>query len=79
MAKDKMWKVLAIVFIILFVLETTLITLVFLLGASALENEQQCIDTCTNKPGAISYEYDEQTTRCTCSDDQGTIVYSQRL
>lgn len=79
MIRPKTWKILAITFIILFILETLLVTTLFIIGTEVLNEEQACIDICTNNPDTTAYQYEQTTSRCSCSDDKGNIIYTERL
>ena len=58
------WRTLAIVFIILFILETAFLVWAMNLGTQAIENKQKCVyNTCAEYDG---YYYDDTSTMCYC-------------
>lgn len=63
------WKVVAIIFIILFILETFLIYSLYRIGSKEINNEIKCSDEiCFNK-NADNYYYDSSTSTCSCFVD----------
>jgi len=68
------WKVTAIIFIILFVLETAFIFWAWDLGATAIENENKCLaNICADYS---SYYYDGSNKMCYCYEG-GDIKYQE--
>lgn len=70
------WKALAIIFILLFILETLLVIWLFNLGTEALEKEKDCVQiVCQDYD---SYYYDDYEEVCYCySGDE--IKHSESL
>lgn len=70
------WKILAIIFIVLFILETLLVIWLFNLGAESLEKEKDCAQiVCQDYD---SYYYDDYGEVCYCySGDE--IKHSESL
>jgi hypothetical protein len=70
------WKVLAIVFIILFLIETAGIAMVIQYGITSLNNEAECsVNICENH-NYTSYQFDDTTNTCYCFDN-GEMVYKE--
>jgi hypothetical protein len=68
------WKMTAIIFIVLFVLETLFLVFVFSVGIKALNNEAECqINICGGDDSITGYLYDSQTKICSCYSN-GKIV-----
>jgi len=58
------WKITAIVFIILFILETCFLIWAFNLGTQMIENENECaINVCNDYE---TYYYDDYNNMCYC-------------
>lgn len=73
--KDK-WKVTAIVFMSLFVIQTLFVIWVYNIGAEALELEDECsIEICKDYD---SYYYDSYEEDCYCFTD-GEIEFAQSM
>jgi hypothetical protein len=65
------WKVIAIIFIILFILETSFLIFAFNLGTSIIENESECsINVCEDY---LSYYYDTYTNMCYCYENHEVV------
>lgn len=64
------WKTVAIIFIILFTVETMAFVFIINLGRDVIKKEQECIQMCLNKWGSVYY-YDEVTEVCSCFDEKG--------
>ena len=78
MVKKNPWKIIAIVFIILFVLETLLFIWIFSLGTSAINNENECaVNICGEIEEAVSYYYDSVEQMCYCIDSTDETVKQQ--
>jgi len=72
--EKKGWKILAIVFIILFILETLLVGWLLSLGSSMIEDENECsINICSDYE---KYYYDSSGKICYCFTD-GEIAYTE--
>ena len=64
------WKVTAIIFIILFILETSLLVWAWNSGSQSIQNENECVyDVCelgNAVPNYDTYSYDDYTGMCSC-------------
>lgn len=60
------WKVTAIIFIILFVLETAFFIFILNVGMNVIEDEIECSDWCMETEEATSYLYFEENNLCQC-------------
>jgi len=58
------WKIIAIIFIILFILETMFLIWAFNLGEQAEVNESKCVYSICD--GFKSYQYDQYSNMCYC-------------
>ena len=68
---EKSWKVIAILFIVLFVLETALIVWAVREAVDQEDKEKECIlNACASYP---SYDYDTYEEICRCYDYQGEL------
>lgn len=68
------WKTVAIIFIILFFLETALLVWAYNVGSEEMENEEVCAnEICFNVDEASTYLYAENI--CSCYNDLGETVY----
>lgn len=70
--KPIVWKVLAIVFISLFAVETLIFGWLYSIGIETIENENYCAETCDVVSGF--YYFDELRDECYCVDGDGIIV-----
>lgn len=69
MVKNNKWKTVAIVFIVLFALETSFIVWAFNLGVESENKELECAnEICFNK-NSSSYMFDSYTDTCQCFDN----------
>ena len=65
------WKVIAIVFIVLFTLETGLIIWAFNVGTEMIDNEIECAyNICEDYQ---SYNYDDYESMCYCFEDNEIV------
>ncbi len=70
------WNVIAIIFIILFILESLFLFWAFNLGTQFIENENECsINVCADYE---TYYYDEWDNICYCFND-GEIEHQEYL
>lgn len=70
------WKIIAIVFITICLIETAFIIWAVNLGTEYIENDNECaINICREFE---SYSYDESTSMCYCYND-GEIEYQEYL
>jgi regulatory protein YycI of two-component signal transduction system YycFG len=77
--KENTWKTIAVIFIILFILETLFLIYAYNLGTKTTNNEFKCSnEVCYNK-NALSFDYDSNTNTCSCYDDNFDIFYQEIL
>lgn len=69
------WKVTALIFIALSLLETSLITYMLYIGFQTLEREDKCSLMCREYEGV---SYDSNANLCSCWND-GKIVQEERI
>ena len=67
------WKTLAIVFMILFVLETSLIIFVYNLGTKQIDNRTKCSNEVCFNAKASAFVYDDSTSTCSCYEGDNII------
>lgn len=72
------WKTIAIIFIILFVLETLAIVYVYKVGADANAHEAQCANEICYILKADTYFYEPYEGVCQCFKDEKEI-YNRRI
>ncbi|MCR4284512.1 MAG: hypothetical protein NUV97_00525 [archaeon] len=78
MAEGDHWKTVAIIFIVLFVLETIVVLWLFSIGTNAIDNETECsVNICGGVEGVVSYYYDDYEQVCYCIDSNGDDVKQQ--
>ena len=66
------WKVIAIIFIVLFILETIFLIWAWNYGTETIENEYECsVDICQDAEAFIYYEYEEV---CDCYIDNEIVL-----
>lgn len=70
--EKKGWKILALIFIMLFIIETVLVVWVFSIGIKVIENENKCAAECYIETGF--YSYDSTDNSCFCINKQGQPV-----
>jgi len=71
------WKVVAIIFIILFVLSAALLTLWWSAGAKYIKDENTCAyNICSGSEGYDSYQLDYTNNVCYCYKN-GEIAYQE--
>ena len=71
------WKITAIIFICLFVLETAGFAFIIKIGTDVINNESKCsTDICYNIEGADSFIYEDPI--CYCYKN-GEIIYQKYL
>ena len=68
------WKILAIVFICLFVIETILFIGLFSIGIKEINNETKCSIECSNDINAGFYSYDAYNNICSCINGDQEVV-----
>ena len=59
------WKIIAIIFIILFIVETALVISLFTIGKKEMDREYECSIICYNK-NYQSFYFNSRTKLCTC-------------
>lgn len=65
--KNNKWKTIAIIFIVLFILETLLMVNSYMIGDKIMDNEEICsYDVCSDYK---SYYYDYTTDQCYCYEN----------
>lgn len=79
MANEHTWRTTAIVFIVLFILETAAIVWMVNAGISAMDNEQECMDACWEMPEAGYYTYDGYAETCYCLNENNEIISKIKL
>lgn len=72
----KVWRTLAIVFIILFIVETLLFAISYKLGVKIIELENECIEVCQDYP---LYYLDTDIYACSCYNEDEKLVYQEIL
>jgi len=78
MVEKNHWKTIAIIFIILFILETILFIWLLSVGTSMVNKEAECsINICGEIGDAVSYYYDDYEQICSCLDADGETVKQQ--
>ncbi len=70
------WKTLAIIFIILFILETLFIIWVWDYGTNLVEKENECVYNICSNEEYDSYIYDDVESICYCYKD-GEIAFQE--
>ena len=76
--KQKTWKVLAIVFMSLFVAETLLFGWAIVTGNQSINNEYECSAICSNDDSYDAYQFDYYTDTCYCFTDE-KIEYTKYM
>lgn len=74
--ENNKWRTLAIVFIILFSVETIFFVSIAYVGLKQLEREDDCKTFCYQFEYGDSFLYDEETKLCQCWKD-GEVKYSE--
>ena len=77
--KPETWKTIAIVFIVLFVIETVIFVGIFKVGSTMVKMEEKCAAICGNMPNAGFYQYDDYLEICYCLDGNAEIVDTPNL
>jgi hypothetical protein len=72
------WKTIAIIFIVLFVLETLAIGYVYKIGADATAHEEQCANEICYVLKADTYFYDPYEGICQCFTNE-EVVYERQI
>lgn len=72
------WKVVAIIFILLFILETAFFIWTYMVGAEIIENGETCASEICNKEEYDSYYYNPTTSICYCYKDS-EIRYNEYI
>ena len=74
------WKTLAIIFIVLFVLETLLFTWLYSWGTEILEKEDMCAyNVCGDDLEIIYYDYLDYEKLCECYDADMNVIKQEYL
>lgn len=76
----KGWKTTAIIFIVLFTLETLFLGFMFKTGVDTINNENKCnVNVCSNlKETVTGYYYESSTNLCYCYNEKD-IIYKQLM
>lgn len=74
--EEKTWKILAIVFMVLFFLETIILIWAFNIGTEAIDNESKCAYNICE--GSDTYQYDTYDKLCYCFEE-GEITYQEYM
>lgn len=74
--EKKTWKVLAIVFMSLVVIETLLFGWLIAIGNKSFEKETECSTICFNDDSYDAYQYDYYKNICYCFTDN-EVVYTK--
>jgi len=73
--QDNVWKIIAVIFIIICLLESMFILLMFSIGLDAVVKEDRCnIDICGRMEEAIDSYYDDDRGVCNCLNAEGEII-----
>jgi len=73
------WKVMAIVFMAMFVIETIILIWAFNAGTNIIEKESECASNiCEVSTEHEAYSYDDYEKICYCFDD-GKITYKEYI
>jgi len=77
MKNNNPWRVIAIVFIVLFALETISVICLYAIGSQALSNETECSVNVCGELNATSFYYDdfEQVCYCYSGEDMVQMKY----
>lgn len=68
------WKILAIIFIILFIIETFIVLAIMSIGFDAIEKEERCEFDICNRADVYFFEYDDYNEMCYCYNEDGEEV-----
>jgi len=69
--KSETWKILAIVFIVLFLVENIYLGVIFNLAEESIEREAECTRECVLNEECFSYYYDSVSNICEGYDSSG--------
>lgn len=73
------WMIVAIIFIVLFAVETISVLYLLNVGMNQIEMESLCSNFVCAEGGYASFTYDTNTDVCACYDETGEIAYTERL
>ena len=73
--QSPIWKVLAIIFIIIFVIETIFLVWIFKVGYETIKQEDRCITICSTNEDYSSYW--NENNLCYCITQEGEYVLQQ--
>ena len=76
--KSNKWKTIAIIFIILFVLETLAIGYIYYIGDEAIQNKETCSNQICYFMKADTFYYDDSSGICQCYNGY-EIIYEQQM
>jgi hypothetical protein len=75
--EKNIWKVVAIIFIILFILETSIFFFLLNLGKKEIDNDTKCrMDICVNEADSDGYYYESPVCYCYGGNE---IIYQKVL
>ena len=72
--QSQVWKVLAIVFISLFIIETILFAWIWNLGIKTIKQEDKCSTMCSTDERYGVYAYDSYSDICYCVTPEGEYI-----
>ena len=77
--KNERWKLIAIIFICLFILETLIFIYLFNAGTEVIENQNECAYNICDVPNTNdAYAYDEYNKICYCYKNN-EVVYQKYM
>ena len=68
------WKTIAIIFIILFLIETLIVLAVISIGYDIIEKEERCEKDICSGSDVFYFDYDDYNEMCYCYDENGTEI-----
>jgi regulatory protein YycI of two-component signal transduction system YycFG len=73
------WKTTAIVFIILFILETVFLAYCFNVGNETINNDVKCSNEICYNLDSNSYTYDSYNSLCKCYDSKSEVIHQEYI
>ncbi len=71
------WKILAMIFISLFIIETIFVVWVWVIGSKAISQENKCASICGTDERYGIYSYDVYVNMCYCVTPNETYVLQE--
>ena len=71
------WKIIAIIFIAIFIIENIAIGMLLKIGTEQISNELSCSNDICFDNGYSSFTYDSTKNLCGCYDDNGKLVHTE--